>query len=276
LSYSPGHLRVCAGRLRVYAYWPNADTTRADDESWGTPTALGVWLFSFVALIAAPYVAVNGYMKLGPWRDVFPNSPQAIEKLSETIMLLGVSSILAAHLLTFGLVRRVVTDRGERKFFDAIAWPWAGLSPLLKVLLVAGTVVGMVAAGALFSAVLPHTHETDFEKLIKTSYDVRVLLVLGAVFTAPIVEEAVYRGVLYPALSTSMGMWPAVMVVSILFFGGHVFQYSGDWGALAAIFTLSFALTIIRAKTRSILPCFAIHLLYNTFGAIVILLQGAH
>jgi len=202
-----------------------------------------------------------------------------------------VASTIAAHGLTFVIVRMVATQcafakigshgvaftwRGRREFLDAIAWRWTGPSPGAQFGLVVGIAVGLILVGVFFNAVLPQSHETDFEKLIKTSQQVRILVAFTAVFTAPIVEEGVYRGLLYPALSRTVGMRPAVIVVSTLFFGVHVFQYSGSAAALATIAVLSLTLTTLRAKAGSFLPCLAVHTLYNAIGSVGILLQGTH
>jgi membrane protease YdiL (CAAX protease family) len=43
--------------------------------------------------------------------------------------------------------------------------------------------------------------ETAFDRLIESSPDARIALAVLAVLTAPLVEEIVYRGIVYPAFT---------------------------------------------------------------------------
>jgi membrane protease YdiL (CAAX protease family) len=93
------------------------------------------------------------------------------------------------------------------------------------------------------------------------------------VFTAPLVEEIVYRGVMYPAAQRTFGTLWAVVVVSVLFAGVHVFQYFNNFAVVSVIAVLSVTLTLVRSRTRSILPCFVIHLVFNGLQAFFLVFQ---
>src|SRR5262249_22203589 len=89
--------------------------------------------------------------------------------------------------------------------------------------------------------------------------------------TAPLVEEVVYRGVIYSAIEWWRGRLAAVIVVSLLFGAVHVPQYLGSFSAIAAILALSIVLTVLRAVTRQLLPCVATHLTFNLIQAVLLL-----
>jgi len=118
--------------------------------------------------------------------------------------------------------------------------------------------------------VLPQSEENSFTELLKSSAKVRIAIAVLATFTAPVVEEAVYRGVLYSGLRKTFGVAPTVLLVTLMFAGVHVLQYMGAWVSLAGLTLLSLALTLIRARTKSILPCVAIHTVNNAFFAVLI------
>jgi membrane protease YdiL (CAAX protease family) len=122
----------------------------------------------------------------------------------------------------------------------------------------------------LFAKILPH-HETDLERMLKLGASVRVLTALLAVLTAPLVEEVVYRGVLYPGIAKRWGLAAGVSVTTLLFVLVHVPQYWGSWAAIATIVLLSFVLTMLRAVTGSILPSVATHLVYNGVQSVALL-----
>ncbi|HEX6732045.1 MAG TPA: CPBP family intramembrane glutamic endopeptidase, partial [Pyrinomonadaceae bacterium] len=90
----------------------------------------------------------------------------------------------------------------------------------------------------------------------------------------PIVEEVVYRGMLYPALARVIGAVGGIVVVSLLFAGVHFYQYRNNLAVVAVITILSASLTTVRAYTHRLLPSFVIHLVFNGIQAILILVQG--
>ena len=101
----------------------------------------------------------------------------------------------------------------------------------------------------------------------------RVATAIVAVAGAPLVEELIYRGVLYPAIERVAGLWPAIMIVSLLFAGVHVVQYRNNIAVIAIITLLSFTLTIARAATGSLIPSFLIHLIFNGIQSIMLVLS---
>jgi membrane protease YdiL (CAAX protease family) len=82
-------------------------------------------------------------------------------------------------------------------------------------------------------------------------------------FSAPLVEEVVYRGALFTPLEKKFGTVWAIVIVASLFAGVHVQQYWPSFLTIGEIMTLSIILTCIRAFTRSLLPCVAVHFLFN-------------
>lgn len=134
-------------------------------------------------------------------------------------------------------------------------------------------ILTLLGVTQLLSRVLPQSEENSFAELLKSSTQVRVAVALLATLTAPFVEEAIYRGVLYSGLRKTFGLRPTVTFVTLMFVGVHVLQYFGAWVTLAGLTLLSLALTLIRARTRSVLPCVAIHTFNNAFFSVLILLN---
>jgi membrane protease YdiL (CAAX protease family) len=52
-------------------------------------------------------------------------------------------------------------------------------------------------------------------------------------------------------------------------------QYRGAWVTMSGLVFLSLILTLVRARTRSVLPCVTIHLANNAFASVFILLYKA-
>src|SRR5204863_5598420 len=78
---------------------------------------------------------------------------------------------------------------------------------------------------------------------------------------------------LYSAFQRVIGQWGAVAVVASIFAGLHVVQYWPNVGAISSITLLSLVLTLIRARTGRLLPCFVIHLVFNGIQSVIIVLE---
>ncbi|MFL6228735.1 MAG: CPBP family intramembrane glutamic endopeptidase, partial [Pyrinomonadaceae bacterium] len=164
--------------------------------------------------------------------------------------------------------------------------------------------------------------ETELERMILSSPAARYFIAALATFTAPLVEEVVFRGVLYSGLrrgfiwllgitrhvrnnfaevkqawrdetlygvisylfdlkkvlknkyegdgkaSTILG----AIVVILIFAAIHVPQYWPNVAAISTILLLSSVLTVVRARTGRLLPCFVIHVIFNGITSVVIVL----
>jgi membrane protease YdiL (CAAX protease family) len=101
-----------------------------------------------------------------------------------------------------------------------------------------------------------------------------VATALVAVATAPLIEELLYRGLLYRAIEKAAGIGVAIGVVSLLFAGVHVFQYRNNLAVITVITLLSITLTVTRALTGKVLPAFIMHLVFNGIQSVLIVLGG--
>ena len=236
--------------------------------------AIGLWVMSVLVLavvpllILAPYliyrVATHGASVL---------SPDAIK--SDSMMLFySVVGIIPAHLLTLYLAYLVVTEGGRRPFWKTVGWEWPeGTTATTAVLL--SVLIAIVLYGLAWGVTtLYGGAKTELDLLIESSIYTRVATAFLAFATAPLVEEVIYRGVIYPAVEKVMGMGLAIAVVSMLFAGVHVWQYRNNIAVILVITLLSITLTVARAVTGKLLPSFIIHLIFNGVQSVLIVLSG--
>ncbi|MDQ3855755.1 MAG: CPBP family intramembrane metalloprotease [Chloroflexota bacterium] len=85
-----------------------------------------------------------------------------------------------------------------------------------------------------------------------------VPLLIAAAVVAPVVEELLFRGMLYRYLRSRMGMWPAVLLSAALFAVAHVIPV-----LLPVLFITGIALALLAEYSRSIYPSIALHALHN-------------
>jgi membrane protease YdiL (CAAX protease family) len=232
---------------------------------WGPGTGLLVWMGSVGLLFFFQFIAliVWGFIRYRETGQIPRNI--AIDWL---ITVLSISSYFPAHLLTLLMCWKVVTTVSRRPFGQTMGWSWHTQFKWVHAVALAFLMVGF---GYLIERFLP-SQETEFEKLLRMGTTVRVLIALVAVLTAPVVEEVVYRGILYSGIERAWGKGAGVVLVTLLFAGGHYFQYRESYAALTAIVSLSLVLTLLRAATGKLLPCVATHLVFNGLNAVFLLM----
>jgi uncharacterized protein len=245
-----------------------------DRPRWGPGVGISTWLFSVAAIIIVPLIAVIVWYLIERQRGAPVPDPQDKEALlawlqtPDTILVMVLSNIVA-HIITLAFCWVVVTKMKQQPFLESLGWHWGGRPVLYWVGVSLAIVAGLIVVSYGLSKVVPQG-ETPFEQLLKTSRQVKIAVAIMATFSAPIVEEVIYRGVLYSGLRKVMSVGPTVGVVTLLFAGVHVLQYQGAWATILTLTLLSFVITLIRAKTRSILPCVAVHFINNGLMSLLI------
>jgi membrane protease YdiL (CAAX protease family) len=187
----------------------------------------------------------------------------------KTAILLQILSAIPAHLLTLGVAWAVVTRLGKRPFWQALGWTWGRRIGFWTS---AGLAVFLYLVG-ITMILLFGQQKTQLDLIVESSRAASYAIAFLAVFTAPIAEEVVYRGILYSSLQKKIGVKGAIVGVMILFTLVHVPQYWGNFGVIAAVGLLSLALTLVRAYTGRLLPCFVIHLIFNGIQSVLIVLE---
>ncbi len=168
-----------------------------------------------------------------------------------------------------------ITRLGQKPFFQTLGLRWypqfQKWHKLVFVTIFVFLAMTMLLAAVVISKLLPH-QETDMDKILKMGFVIRALVAVLAVMVAPLVEEVVYRGVVYSTVERLGGKVAGVITVTAIFALVHVPQYWGSVAAITAIITLSLVLTLLRAWTGSLLPCVAMHLAYNGVQAVILLI----
>lgn len=232
---------------------------------WSMASGLGVWFSSVALIFGFQFVAMLAYLIIYFIRH--HQLPRTLE-IDSLLAGLSIGSTLPAHLMTLAICWYVVTGNGKRPFLKTLGWEWR---PQFKWVHAVGLAFLMTGLTVLFEKYLPHK-ETDLEKLLKMGLAIRIVVASLAVVTAPLVEEVVYRGILYSGIERLLGKVAGVAIATLLFALVHVPQYWGSLAAITAILSLSLVLTLLRAWSGSILPCVATHLVYNGIQAAALLL----
>ena len=101
------------------------------------------------------------------------------------------------------------------------------------------------------------------QELLQDRQSVLLVMVL-AVLAAPLVEETIFRGYIYPVVARSFGVPAGVLVTGILFGLLHAMQLGGAWGLVTLLAVVGIVLTYVRARTGTVLASYLLHLGYNS------------
>jgi len=242
-------------------------TATPENPPWGLLAALLTW-FGSVALLtlvpnlcALPYVVYHYQGLPAPTREALLSD--------KTFMMLFVAGWVPTHLLTLAIIWAVATRLGKFSWRDVFGWSW---SPTFGIWKSVGLAIGLYVLAMVIIA-LAGTQPTDLDRILQSSRAAALILAVIAVATAPLVEEMIYRGLLYSALQRVAGPWSAVIAVSAMFAGLHVLQYWPNAGVIGSITLLSVVLTWVRARTGRLLPCFVIHLVFNGVQSVIIVFE---
>ena len=243
-----------------------ATESSPNNPPWGIPVAVLVWIFSIAMIVIVPNVCTLPYV-VYRYRGVEVTVPTLFA--DQTFVFLYVLSWLPAHLLTLALIWAIATRLGKRSIKEVFGWSW---SPHFGFWRSSALAVSMFIL-TLFLVGFFGGQKTELDRILESSRAAAVMIAFIAVATAPLVEEMTYRGLLYSAFHRAIGKWGAVVVVASMFAGVHVIQYWPNFAAISSVALLSVVLTLIRARTGRLLPCFMVHLVFNGIQSVIILIE---
>ena len=167
---------------------------------------------------------------------------------------------ITAGLVTLLMIRRIRPDAwlGLRW----IGWPWVFLLAPGAVLLMWLISGGLQVSGYLkWMESLGAETTQDTVKLLRETKDPQVLglMAFAAVVAAPLCEEIVFRGYLYPVLKKFSGIGPAALCSSLVFAAAH-----GNLTALLPLLIFGGLLVLLYEKTGSLWAPIAAHFCFNS------------
>jgi uncharacterized protein len=232
---------VTAPRPRGSAAWP----------AWAGPVALvSAFIAALIAgLLIAVVAEIGGAEVFVEGRDA-PAGVVVAGAFAQGVLFVAAAILFArlsgpAHAADFGL-------RGTR-FWRAL-----------------GITIGLYIAFAIVAAIWFELVGTPGDEEVLDALGIQrsdLLLVLGAIAVcvfAPIGEEFLFRGFMYPAFRNRIGVAGAVIVTGAIF--GVVHGFSSDPKALLPLAVLGGVLCLIYQLTGSLLPCIALHATNNAIA----------
>ncbi len=99
-----------------------------------------------------------------------------------------------------------------------------------------------------------------------------LLLMSLAVLVAPLVEETLFRGYLYPLFARKLGVPAGILITGFLFGLMHGAQLGWTKELVALLTLVGLIFTYVRARTGTVLASYLLHLGYNSMIAFSVIL----
>jgi membrane protease YdiL (CAAX protease family) len=234
--------------------------------SWSWPHLLLFLFFGFASLMVVQlafvfYISSKSATHLSSQQleKVFEDSPQ---------LLVGTNVIWYGLLFLFLYVTLAVLR--DVPFWRSLGWrelqvnATTGKRDGWKYFF-SGCALAMFVAVASYN--VKNTEHLPIQEIFKNRSG--ALLLMGmAVLIAPLVEETVFRGYLYPLFAKSLGVLPGILLTGILFGLMHGAQLGWTWGLVLLLTFVGVVFTFARARTGTVLASFLLHLGYNSMIAV--------
>lgn len=225
---------------------------------WRVRDAALLLVFGGAALLLIALGAQGLYRLQGAPGLVPAQPPTAL-----TIMAIDLFYLTVLAGVWLLVVRRYGTP------WSSLGLRWPGSTDLpavfaLSALLAAGCAVTVASVVWALNAAGLQARFTPVTAVPAPSDPLFVVAVIGSVVLTPIVEEMLFRGVLYQALRKHMGAVLGAASSAALFAALHL-----QFNATPALLVLGIALTIAFERTRSLYPPMLLHAAYN--GVVILL-----
>lgn len=154
-----------------------------------------------------------------------------------------------------GLPRRATTVEGRE-----LPKSWVRVLGQIAALLTGGALLAFfVQLATLFvgtRAKLP------IQALLNDRRNILYMMGFGLA-VAPIAEETIFRGFLYPVLARRFGVIAGVVFTGMFFGLMHAEQLWGGWGEIGLLVMVGIVFTAARARSGSVAVSYLLHLGYN-------------
>ena len=190
----------------------------------------------------------------------------ALQNLPATYVAVVAASQALLSLAVLAFLWLLVRSRGGAAFWPTLGWrAFSAATPraaLAVRYMLGGASLAIVIQGASYYAGTKSS--VPMEDFFRDRPSVLMMMVLGIV-VAPLFEETLFRGCIYPVVAGTFGMPAGIFVTGLLFGLAHSPQLAGAWKQVALVTVVGIVLTCIRARAGTVLASVCVHIGYNAF-----------
>jgi membrane protease YdiL (CAAX protease family) len=236
------------------------------------------WSWGNLLLFVLMYFIIGFFLMLG--FAAFGVKPAQIQKFSAEN---GPFVILSQVFLSFAMLAYLAAEMRlhfRLPFWRTIGWRALKIDRMPRAYAYGRYVLG----GFLFSVLIQLASAaigTKAKLPIESLFQDRgtaILLMLTAVTIAPVFEETVFRGYIYPVIVRGFGVGASIIATGTLFGMLHAPQLWGAPGQIALLIIVGIFFTYVRAKTGTVVASYLLHVGYNSLPLLlyVIASHGLH
>ena len=236
---------------------------------WGWLDLLLFVLVAFAATIVIGAVVLIGFLAFGV----------KLSELRASASKEGLFAVVNQVVLFLALIGYLAAQIRWR--FRAPFWRTIGWRPLESGgIPLALSYFGYVAGGFLLAAtvqIVSVAAGTKTKLPIERLFEDRLtalLILLMAVLLAPLVEETIFRGFIYPVIARRFGRGVGIVATGTLFGLLHASQLWGGWTQIALLVFVGIVLTYARAVKGTVVASYLLHLSYNFFVSLAFVIAS--
>ena len=177
-----------------------------------------------------------------------------------------------AYAIVFGSIKLIFFWR-QRPLLRTLGWVKTAMSPGALV----GAGFGLFAASVVLQVLLRTPDvTTPFETMLRSDTLSRLAITVFGVSAGPVIEELLFRGFLQPVMIEAAGVFPGILITSMVFGAMHLAQNAGMWQTGVIITLAGFGFGVVRHVTGSTQASTISHIAYNALPFLATTLQSAH
>ncbi len=238
-------LRQVPGDLRVPWGW------------WDLLLLVGV---GFIGLVISSLLVLIAFMATGV----------SMAHIKHSIVDQSLLSIIATCLVSIALLGYLAAEMRLR--FNLPAWHTLGWRSLPTSQTPRGAAyLGLILSGFLLSLVVAASSslfttktKMPIEQFLQDRRTALLLLVMS-VTIAPLFEETIFRGYIYPVVARSFGVPAGILFTGAIFGLLHSAQLGNSWPQVGLLIFVGVVFTYARARTGTVLASYLLHVSYNSF-----------
>jgi membrane protease YdiL (CAAX protease family) len=219
------------------------------------------------ALLASKIALLIGYSVLRPFTGWHAKVDSA---QSDTIFLLVQQCVFYLLILAFFFL--LARLQHQQPLWKSLGWKKPTAKEVLGYL--AGG-CGLAFAASFGLWLLPDTQAFPLEKLF-SSRPASIAIGAFAVLIAPVVEEVVFRGLVFAIIERTVGLKVAIVTTALLFAGLHVPEYWHAWNHLLMILLVGVVFSLARGVSGRLTPSIILHIGYNSLIMIGVFISTKH
>jgi membrane protease YdiL (CAAX protease family) len=197
-------------------------------------------------------------------------TPEALQQTPTAYVAVVAVSQALHSVAMLALLYVMVRSRTSAPFWTALGWrPFPAATPraaLAARYMLAGAGLAIVTQAASYR--LAPDFKVPMEELFRNRPSVLMMMALG-ILVAPLLEETLFRGCLYPLLARAWGIPAGVILTGAVFGLAHSLQLAGAWSQVALLSTVGVIFTYIRARSGTVVASYFVHLGYNSLLFVV-------